>query len=64
MKARTVLYWALWPVEVLVYLLQGMAYALQGFGRLLWFLIIVSNPLFLAIYLMNRRRRPRERQEH
>ncbi len=64
MKARRVLYWALWPVQVLAYVLQGVAYALHSTLRLVWCLMIASNPLFLAIYLMNRRRRPRERQEH
>jgi hypothetical protein len=56
-KVRKILYYALWPVEQLFYFLSWL-------GRWLKMLIIVSNPIFLAIYLMNReRRRGKENEE-
>ena len=57
MKARRLVYWALWPVEQVVVALEGM-------WRLTMFLVIASNPVFLALWLMRRRKRERERQEH
>ena len=54
---RRALYYALWP-------LAALAYTLQGVINLFWFLIIVSNPLFLAIWLLNRdRRQPHTRDD-
>ena len=55
--ARWVFYYALWPVELLVAWLTAV-------GTLFKWILIASNPLFLAIYLMNRNRRRREDQRH
>ena len=55
MKARKVLYWALWPVGIAVSIIESLA-------KVVWMLIIVSNPLFLAIYLLSRRNK-QERTE-
>lgn len=44
---RTVVWVALWPLEKLAYVLQGGA-------RFVKFLVIASNPLFLALWLMHR----------
>lgn len=54
--ARRILYYALLPVE-------WAAYLVQGTWSVLKWLIIVSNPLFLAIWLMNRNNRDRDRKE-
>ena len=53
---RIVVYWALLPIEWVAYLAEG---SIRGFR----FLIIASNPLFLAIHLMNRDRRREDYDE-
>lgn len=47
---RKALYWASFPIEWLVAIVSGAARAVR-------FLVIVSNPLTLAIYLASRRKR-------
>ena len=53
MTRRRVLYWALWPVEQL---LVGLAWL----GRASWALIIASNPVLLAMWILRRDKRRQE----
>lgn len=48
MKVRKVLYYVLWPFEQLALFIGWLV-------RMLRMLVIVTNPVFLAIYLANRR---------
>ena len=56
MKVRKILYYVLWPVEV-------MAFMVGRSIQLAWMLIIVTNPVFLAIYLLNRQKRRRDEED-
>jgi hypothetical protein len=47
-KVRKVLYYGLWPFEKVAFFLGWLV-------RVLRMLVIVTNPVFLAIYLVNRR---------
>lgn len=55
MKRRKLLYWALWPVE-------QAALTFSSGIRLLTMLVIVTNPVLLTLYLLNRRKK-RERED-
>ncbi|MBA7703809.1 hypothetical protein ES703_112603 [subsurface metagenome] len=53
MIRRRVLYWALWPLEKALDLLGWL-------WRVSLALIIVSNPVFLAMWILGRDKRRRE----
>ncbi len=56
MKAKRILYYALWPVEATVWTVNALA-------ELFWKLIIVSNPLFLALYLLDREKKRKQGEQ-
>ena len=57
MTVRKALYYLTWPLEAL-------AFAVSALGRPLKFAIIVSNPAFLALYLMSRKEPRRDTTRH
>ena len=42
---------------------QWVLFVFEWLGRLIWYLIIVSNPVFLAIWLMTRSHDEEEEEE-